>query len=260
MSKPSERALHSGPVSPRHVPVPGLVPVPRRVSHPVRMVVVDQEQIVREGVRAMLGGSDSVSVVGDADGHDAAIEAVDALLPDVVLLGLPLSDDGLALCAALVGRWPRPALLVMSADAPEMVVLAAWRAGARGYVLRSIGPTQLVSVIEAVAAGEPVLDPVLGGRLLARLISGSARTGLVELEDDAQVRVPAPSGAPKALSNREREVLIHVSRGLSNSLIARELFISEETVRSHIKAILRKLHATHRSQAVAIAVRAGLCD
>lgn len=260
MNRPFERALHRDVAAPRRGFVPSLVPSPRRVPPPVRMLVVDQEQIVREGVRAMLDHSSSVSVVGDADGHDAALEAADALLPDVVLLGLPFPDDGLALCAALVGRWPRPGLLVMSTDAPEMAVLAAWRAGARGYVLRGIGQTQLVSAIQAVAAGEPVLDPVLGGRLLARLISGSVRTGTVELDDDAGVRVPASSGAPKPLTNREREVLVQISRGLSNSLIARELFISEETVRSHIKAILRKLHATHRSQAVAIAVRAGLCD
>lgn len=251
-----ERAPHGSVPSARH----DLVPGPRGLPQPVRLVVVDQEQIVREGVRAMLGGSESITVVGDADGHDSAVQAAHALLPDVVLLGLPLSDDGLGLCATLVGHWPRPAILVMSADAPEDAVLAAWRAGARGYVLRSIGPDQLVSAVEAVVAGEPVLDPVLGGRLVMRLLSGCVGTGERTPADDAPVRSTTPRGAPGALSDRELEVLVQVSRGLSNGGIARELFISEETVRSHIKAILRKLHATHRSQAVAIAVRAGLCD
>jgi DNA-binding NarL/FixJ family response regulator len=235
--------------------------------NPLRLVIVDDERMVREGIRAMLHGHDDVVVVGEADECSSAMDVVAELQPDVVLVAVKLrNESGVELCRRLVRRHPGTPVIMLSSHEDHEDALAALRAGARGYLLKRVGPDALVSAAKAVRAGESVLDPELGGRLAMRLAAdGSAantpeprrKAGRPAWADD----IPADgNGNAYHLSARERQVLAHVSRGQSNSEIAKALFISQETVRSHVKSILRKLQAHDRSQAVAIALRSGLVE
>jgi NarL family two-component system response regulator LiaR len=195
--------------------------------------------VVREGLRAFLDVQEGIEVVGEAaDGQDA-IEAAERLRPDVVLMDLVMPRlDGVGAMRALQSRAPRVRVVVLTSFLDDDKLLPALRAGAAGYLLKNAQPQELVRAVRAAHAGEAVLDPVVGARLVDTLAAG----------DEPLDR----------LTRREREVLALIARGLPNKRIARELAVSEKTVKTHVGHVLAKLGVTDRTQAAVIAVRAGL--
>jgi DNA-binding NarL/FixJ family response regulator len=211
--------------------------VPAAGSALPRVFFVDDHGLFRSGLRSELG--DKVDVVGEADDVGPAIALIGECLPDVVLLDVHLpGGGGQAVVAAVKAAHPQVRFLALSAsDAPEDVI-AVIRAGARGYVTKTISGAGLVDAIHRVAAGDAVFSPMLAGFVL------DAFTGLPPDADDR------PSFDPELdqLTSREREVLRLIARGYTYRDIARELFISVKTVESHVSSVLRKLQLSTRHQ------------
>jgi DNA-binding NarL/FixJ family response regulator len=209
------------------------------MSEPIRVLVVDDHPVVRQGLRTFLDLQDDITVVGEAADGAGAVAAAGELRPDVVLLDLrmPGSDGVAALHGLKEQRNPARVLVVTSHPEPA-AVLPAVRAGAVGYVYKDVDPPALAAAIRAVHAGHVLLHPDVA-RLLA---AGDAQPGGVRL------------------TGREREVLAEIARGRSNREIARALSVSEKTVKTHVSAILTKLGVQDRTQAALYAVRTGLTD
>jgi DNA-binding NarL/FixJ family response regulator len=205
----------------------------------IRVLVVDDHAFVREGLRAFLDLQDGIEVVGEAADGEEGLAEVERLRPDVVLLDLVMPRlDGVAALRALRERLPATRAIVLTSFLDEDKLLPALRAGAVGYVLKSSPPAEVVRAVRAAHAGEAVLDPAAAARLI-----------------DALAHVEEPLDR---LTPREREVLVLLGRGFPNKQIARELRLSEKTVKTHVGHVLAKLGVTDRTQAAVIAVRAGL--
>jgi DNA-binding NarL/FixJ family response regulator len=200
-----------------------------------RVFIVDDHGLFRSGVRSELG--DDVEVVGEADDVAPAIAAIRAILPEVVLLDVHMpGGGGQAVVTALKAEHPEVRFLALSAsDAPEDVI-AVIRAGARGYVTKTISGADLVDAVHRVAAGDAVFSPRLAGFVLDAFASGPG-----ELR-------PALDPELDQLTGREREVLRLIARGYTYKEIARELFISIKTVETHVSSVLRKLQLSTRHQ------------
>lgn len=213
---------------------------------PVRVVLVDDHEMILAGLRAMLAGfSGRVRVVGQAADSAEAVRLVAALRPDVVLLDVRLGpESGLDLCRELAARSPESRVVFLSVYDDEQYVFEALRAGAGGYLLKRVDGLELVRRLEEVTRGETVVDPTLAGRMAA----SAARLNRGEFWP----------GAARGLTQRESEVLSLLVTGLSNRAIAARLVLSEETVKSHLRGLYRKLEVTDRSAAIATALREGL--
>jgi DNA-binding NarL/FixJ family response regulator len=203
-----------------------------------RVVIVDDHGLFRSGVRSELG--EGVDVVGEADDVDPAIALIAECLPDVVLLDVHLpGGGGQAVVAAIKTAYPQVRFLALSAsDAPEDVI-AVIRAGARGYVTKTISGVDLVAAVHRVAAGEAVISPRLAGFVLDAFAAGAPG----EAPD-----LPVLDPELDQITPREREVLRLIARGYTYKEIARELFISIKTVESHVSSVLRKLQLSTRHQ------------
>ena len=211
----------------------------------IRTVIVDDHLVVREGLRAMLDGVEEVEIVGEAADLPGALAAVARDEPDVVLLDLRLQGvSGLEVCRAIVERHPEVKVVFLTVYEDEQYVFEALRAGAKGYMLKKASPDDIVRILQSVQAGDVVVDPSLGGQIALR--AAAARGG------------DYWPGAHLGLTQREGEVLVHMVKGMNNRAIAGELYITEDTVKSHVRAVLRKLDARDRTQAVSIALRQGL--
>jgi len=209
-----------------------------------RVLLVDDHPLFLDGVRAALSTEPDLEVVGEAHTCAEAVEQAARLAPDVVLMDLNLPDgSGIEATRAVLVANPMTHVLVITMADDDDAVVAAMRAGARGYVVKGAGRRDLVQAVTTVAAGGAVFSPVVAARL------GGFFSGLA-----AQ---PGREMFPQ-LSQREREVLDLVARGLDNRRIARELFLSEKTVRNHVSSVLSKLDLPDRSEAIARARRAGL--
>lgn len=205
-----------------------------------RVVLVDDHGIFRSGVRSELGRA--VDVLGEADDVAPAIALISEVQPDVVLLDVHLpGGGGAAVVTAVRERFPDVRFLALSAsDAPEDVI-GVIRAGARGYVTKTIGTPELLDAIRRVASGDAVFSHRLAGFVLDAFASGSA---------DEAVAAVKPSFDPELdqLTSREREVLRLIAQGYTYKEIARELYISVKTVESHVSSVLRKLQLSSRHQ------------
>ena len=215
-------------------------------DRPVRVVLVDDHEIVLQGLKAMLARfTGRVRVVGEAREADEAERLVAALEPDVVLCDVRLrGSSGLDLCRRLVERHHGRRVVLLSVYDDEQYLFQALRVGAAGYLLKRVGGAELVDHLERVHAGETVVDPGLAGRAAvsaARLASGQFWPG-----------------ARLGLSQRESEVLSLLVAGLSNQAIAARLVVGAETVKSHMRAVYRKLGIADRAGAVAVALREGI--
>jgi DNA-binding NarL/FixJ family response regulator len=213
---------------------------------PLRLVLVDDHEMVIEGLKAMLAAfADRVQVVGQAVGTDRALAVVDDLDPDIVLCDVRMQgSSGLDLCLQLRGRDPARKVVMLSVYDDEQYLFQALRVGASGYLLKSIGSDELVRQLEFVHLGQTALDPGMA----ARAADTAARLQRDEFWP----------GARQGLTQRESEILSYVVNGLSNRGIATKLVIGDETVKSHLSSIYRKLGVTDRTGAVATALREGI--
>jgi len=218
------------------------------VSGPVRVLLVDDDALVRAGLRMILGSAEDLSVVGEAADGAQAVDAVRRDRPDVVLMDvrMPLLD-GLAATAAVTALPDPPRVLVLTTFDLDEHVFGALRAGASGFLLKDTPPRELIEAVRVVAAGEAMLSPTATRRLIGHF----AAAGPDERRERAVARLAA-------LTAREREVLVAVGRGLSNADAGRELFMSEATVKAHVSRLLAKLGATNRVQVAMVAHDAGL--
>jgi len=216
-------------------------------GRPLRLVLVDDHEMVLEGLKALLGRyTGRVRVVAQAANAADAEPLVVALDPDVVVADVRLrgSLSGLDLCRRLVERDPARKVVLLSAYDDEQYLFQALRAGAAGYLLKWIDGQDLVRHLERAAAGETVVDPTMAGRA----VSSAARLQAGEFWP----------GARMGLTQRESEVLANLVAGLSNRAIAGKLVLGEETIKSHVRAIYRKLSVGDRAGAVAVALREGI--
>ena len=214
----------------------------------IRVLIADDQALVRGGLRMILDAQPDLDVVGEAvDGREALQQARE-LSPDLVLMDVRMPElDGLETTRRLLERDPSPKVLVLTTFDLDDYVYEAIRAGASGFLLKSSPPQQLVAGIRTVMAGDALLAPEITRRLLDRFVE----------------RPPRPAGIPAEfadLSQREIEVLRLIADGRSNAEIAADLFLSEATVKTHVTHILTKLRLRDRVQAVALAYRTGLMD
>jgi DNA-binding NarL/FixJ family response regulator len=218
---------------------------------PVRVLVVDDQKVVRDGLAMMLGLLDGIEVVGTAvDGADA-VRLVLATDPDVVLMDLSMPTlDGVEATRQLRERGARARVVVLTTYADDDWVFRALQAGARGFLTKDAGAEEIQQAITTVAAGQAQLDPSVQRRLLEALASG-ARLGVGDASAVADRR------ADDGLTAREAEVLVEIAEGRSNAEIAARLFVSEATVKTHVNHLLAKTGARDRAGLVAYAFRTG---
>jgi DNA-binding NarL/FixJ family response regulator len=221
---------------------------------PVRVVIVDDDPLVRSALRLFLGGDPDIEVAGEASDGAAALGTVKALRPDVVLMDIRMPGmDGLAATEAITA-WPDPPrVIVLTTFDTDDFVFRALRLGAAGFLLKDTPPARLVSAVRQVAAGEPMLSPSVTAQLIAA-VSGGPTGGATDQDGDAATRAEAARHSLAQLSDREREVADAVARGLSNQEIAAELYLGVATVKTHIGRVLAKLGVDNRVQ-IALVVR-----
>ncbi len=205
---------------------------------PIRLLVVDDHEVVRQGLRTFLDVDSDLEIVGEAPDGWQAVELARRLTPDVVLMDLLMpGTDGISATATIRRELPASQVVALTGYLSDHLITEALRAGAVGYLLKDASPEQLRGAVRAAAAGQVQLSPPAAARL---------------------VRDADPPGDPSQLTAREGEVLTLLARGRSNQQIARELFIGEQTVKTHVSSILAKLGVHSRTQAALHAMRSGL--
>ena len=214
----------------------------------VRVLLVDDDALVRAGLRMILGADSSIEVVGEAaDGADA-VAAVASTQPHVVLMDIRMPQmDGITATAALRALARPPQVIVLTTFGLDSYVLDALRAGASGFLLKDTPPREIVAAVHSVAGGEATLSPAVTRTLIERFTDGGA--------DNRRAQALARL---EPLSEREREVAVEVGRGQSNAEVATRLYMSEATVKAHLSKILAKLDATNRVQVAIVVHEAGL--
>jgi DNA-binding NarL/FixJ family response regulator len=235
------------PMQPADAVFAPMQPGPRGPA-PLRVLLVDAAPMQRSGLRSVLGpGAAEIVVVGEAGNGVEAVDLARRLLPDVLITDLTLPRmDGLAVTRAIVAAGLPVRVLILTADDGDEHVLAAIAAGATGFLGKDAPPAELIAAVRALAAGGAVITPGILGRILIRVAEA--------------LPSPATTVTSKldALTDREREVLVHVARGHSNAEIAKALLVSETTIKTHVGHVLTKLRLRDRTQAVVLAYETGL--
>jgi NarL family two-component system response regulator LiaR len=225
-------------------------------STSIRVLLVDDHAIVRDGIRSLLATEPGIEVVGEAgNGHDAVARA-ESLQPDVILMDLVMPGmDGIEAIRRIVDRQPGARILVLTSFTADDKVFPAIKAGAMGYLLKDTGSEELVRAIHQVHRGEPSLHPKIARMLLQEMKEGRPTQAV-----EPPPRIPGQRPVVEPLTGREVEVLRLVAQGRSNREIADQLVIAEGTVRTHVSNILGKLHLASRTQATLYALREGLAS
>jgi DNA-binding NarL/FixJ family response regulator len=211
----------------------------------IRVLIVDDHAVVREGLRTYLALQDGIDVVGEAADGEAALEQAAALAPDVILMDLVMPGrDGIGAMQELRARGATARVIVLTSFTDEDRIMPAIQAGAAGYLLKNVQPAELARAVRAAHAGEALLDPAVAARLVEAVVQ--------------QRTAAAGAPPPPELTPREHEVLELIVAGMANKRIALELGLSEKTVKAHVGHLLAKLGVADRTQAALLAVRTGL--
>jgi DNA-binding NarL/FixJ family response regulator len=212
----------------------------------IRVVIADDQGMVRSGLRSLVSGEPDVVVVAEAADGEQALAAVRRFTPDVVLMDIRMPVmDGLAATRAIVGEGLATRVLVLTTFDLDEYVFEALRAGGSGFLLKDSSAEELLAAIRTIAGGHALLSPAV----TRRVIEAFAR---------APVQDPEMMAALETLSDREREILLHLARGATNAEIAAGLFLSPATVKTHVASVLGKLRLRDRTQAVIFAYESGL--
>jgi DNA-binding NarL/FixJ family response regulator len=209
----------------------------------VRVLLVDDHTLFRRGIAAALGDNEDIEIVGEASDGMEGIDRARELMPDVVVMDLQMPRcSGVEACQAIQAELPAINVLMLTVSEKETDLFSAIKAGAKGYLLKDTEAEELGQAVFHIAKGGVIVSPSMASKLLTEFKTGEV------------YKAEAASG----LSQRETEILQEVAKGSSNKEIAGALFISENTVKTHLRNILEKLHLANRSQAAAYAIRAGL--
>jgi DNA-binding NarL/FixJ family response regulator len=216
------------------------------MSDRVSVMLVDDDGLMREGLRAVLSSDDRIEVTGEAENGRIAVQRARHLRPDVVLMDVRMPElDGIAATEQLIAATPEAQVVILTTFEEDEYILGALRAGASGFLLKRSSPEDLIAAIHTVAAGDALLSPSVTRRVIDRMATQPV------VGDGTGARLDE-------LTPREREVLELIALGLSNREIAAELTVEETTVKSHVKRVLMKLQARDRVQAVIFAYESGL--
>jgi len=211
----------------------------KRDKHMLRIVLVDDHEVVRHGLKALLDAQSDMEVVGEAGTAEDGVRRVGYDAPDVVVLDVRLPDtSGIEACREIRTRWPDVGVLILTSYADEEALMSAIMAGAAGYVLKRIDSDALVGAVRKVGAGESLLDPEMTDRLFDKLRGD-------EMDDPRIAR----------LSPQERRILTLIAEGKTNREIADELFLAEKTVKNYVSNLLSKMEMSRRSEAAAYAAK-----
>jgi DNA-binding NarL/FixJ family response regulator len=213
---------------------------------PVRVLLVDDDDLMRAGLRAVLSSDETIDVVGEAEDGRAAVFSARTLTPDVVLMDVRMPDlDGISATREVLTTTPAVKVAILTTFEQDDYIFGALSAGASGFLLKRTKPEDLIAAIHTIAEGDSLLSPSVTKRVIESM------TGLPVSDSSAAERL-------NELTPREREVLEQIARGLSNAEIAETFFIEESTVKTHVRRILMKLHLRDRVHAVIFAYESGL--
>ncbi len=213
---------------------------------PLRLMLVDDHEVVRVGMKTLLERQDGFAVVAEAGSEDEAVTEAQLVQPDIILMDIRLkSGSGIAACQRIMAALPKTRIIMLTSYAEDELLFAAIRAGAIGYVLKQVGSGDLIRAINNAAQGDGSLDPSLTQKVFSQV-----RQSLQAQE----------SAAFDELTSQERQVLLHISHGATNRQIAKELHLSDGTVRNYVSNVLSKLHLHNRAEAAAYAIEHKLQD
>jgi DNA-binding NarL/FixJ family response regulator len=220
-------------------------------TEPIRTMIVDDHALFRRGLEMVLEGEPDIDLVGQASDGAEAVEKAAESLPDIVLMDIRMPrSNGIEACRAMKEAAPSAKIVILTISDEEEDLFEAIRAGASGYLLKDIPLDEVADTVRAVHGGQSLINPSMAGKLLTEFAALARRD-----EEERAQEVPAPR-----LTEREMQVLKLVARGMNNRDIAKELFISENTVKNHVRNILEKLQIHSRMEAVMVAVREKLIE
>jgi DNA-binding NarL/FixJ family response regulator len=220
------------------------------MTAPIRVLIVDDDPLVRAGLSMLLAGTEDIHIVGEAANGTEAVARVDAFGPDVVLMDIRMPGmDGLAATEVLRRRQRAPEIIVLTTFDIDDYVVRALRAGASGFLLKDTPPQEIVTAIRLVASGDPMLSPTVTRQLIDHVV-----------DQGAGVRRSEARASLDALSQRERQVAMAIAQGKSNAEIGRELFMSVATVKAYVSRLLTKLELNNRVQVALLAHDAGTAE
>ena len=220
-------------------------------SDPIRALIVDDHALFRRGLEMVLAAEDDIELVGEASDGTEAVQKAGESLPDVVLMDIRMpKSSGIEACRAMKEVAPSSKIVMLTISDEEADLFEAIRAGASGYLLKDIPLDEVADVVRAVHGGQSLINPSMAAKLLTEFAALNKRD-----QEERAEQVPAPK-----LTDREMQVLKLVAKGMNNRDIAKELFISENTVKNHVRNILEKLQIHSRMEAVMIAVREKLIE
>lgn len=212
----------------------------------IKLIIVDDHKLFREGIKALLAVTDDIEIVGEAEDGATALKRIRELEPDVVLMDINMPGlNGIRVTEQILAQYPQTRIIMLTMLEDDASIFRAMRAGARGYLLKGADPEEVLSVIRAVAEGQALFGPAIATRLMSYFKELSANPGV-------------PGTPFPELTEREVEVLRLIAQGLNNQEIAQKLVLSPKTVRNHITNIFSKLQVADRAQAIVRAREAGL--